>query len=248
MKYAIFGDVHSNFEAFAAIVKEAEKNKVGYYVCTGDLIGYGPDPSACVNLLKSLPFKAYAGGNHEAALLSSEMFDMNKIARQAIYYTDKNLSSEEKNWIYESADWTKEFEKGIQVAHGSLRYPENFPYLSISEFERKICHAVMKEKNCSVLFVGHTHSPSLMPKNAKGYPVQIGVNTIKITEVTPCIIDVGSVGQPRDKDPRASFAIYDTDSGIVTRYRVEYDVEKTAKKIIDAGLPECLANRIKLGK
>ena len=252
MKYAVISDIHSNLEAFNAVIKEAEKENVEAYVCTGDLIGYGPDPVACISLFRSLPFVAYIGGNHENTLLSSDKSDMNKIAMSAIRYTDKCLSEEDKKWIYSTANWTKEFESKIFAAHGSLYAPETFPYLSVYQYDRKMCFAAMEKNNCDTLFVGHTHSPSLMVEDAYStyhmYPVRVGVETIDISKISPCIIDVGSVGQPRDNDVRASFAIYDTDTNIVTRHRVEYDFEKTANKIIAAGLPDILALRLKFGK
>lgn len=248
MKYAVLGDIHSNYEAFKAVLKVAKAEGVQKIICTGDLIGYGADPVKCVKLMRSLPLEVYVGGNHEEKLLCTDGASMNHIARVAISYTRDQLSSEDIDWIYNTANWSHDFGNGVAVAHGSLWSPTHFDYLSIDEYARRRCHKTMKEAGVNLLFVGHTHSPSLMPKDKKGYPVYTGVDFIKTDEVSPCIIDVGSVGQPRDGDYRASFAIYDSDDNIVIRHRVEYDVKKASAKILQAGLPEKLALRILDGK
>jgi len=247
MKYAVLSDIHSNIEAFKATVEYAQHLGVEKYWCLGDLIGYGPDPKKCVEFMRSLPFKAYVGGNHESALLSLDLSNMNKVASSAIYYTNDQLSKEELDWIYNTAYWTQDFGK-IAVAHGSYYNPEKFAYLSLYEYERKMNFQEMQDNQINTLFVGHTHRPSLMVKNEKGYPVYDDVEFINLKDIGRCAIDVGSVGQPRDKDVRASFAVYDSDEQTVVRHRVEYDYEKTADKIKKVGLPLRLAERLKEGK
>jgi len=248
MKYLVLGDIHSNLEAFKAVLSTAAKLNIDKVVCTGDLIGYGADPSACVRIMRSLPLEAYVGGNHEEKVFSNSATGMNTKARAAIEYTKEQLSDDDRDWMYETAFWKKTFGEKCAVAHGSYYYPDDFAYLGMDEYQRRLCHKAMREDEIEVLFVGHTHTPYFMPKDLKGYPAYTDIDFIDLKKHRPCIIDVGSVGQPRDRDVRASFAVFDTDEDTVIRYRVDYDIEKAAKKISDAGLPAFLAERLREGK
>jgi len=248
MRYLILGDIHSNLEAFKAVLKEASDMDIDKVVCTGDLIGYGADPSKCVQLMMSQPLEIYVAGNHEAAIFQTGELNLNSLAAKGIEHTKENLSDDESNWIFSTAFWKKEFDNKCAVAHASYYYPNDFVYLKYNQDERMHCHRAMKEDDVDVLFIGHSHSPSIMPKDYRGYPVYSEVNFIDLNKMKPCIIDVGSVGQPRDGDPRSSFAVYDTEENSVIMNRVDYDIEKAANKIIEAGLPKRLATRLEKGE
>jgi predicted phosphodiesterase len=241
MRYGIFSDVHSNLEAFKSAIKAMEGEKVDSYICVGDIVGYGADPSRCIELTKQLTNNIVCG-NHDWA--SAGLFDIsyfNPHAKEAIYWTKEVLDKAEKDYlknlsvIYE--------EKNFIVVHGSLDEPEKFNYIPdlYSAFQN---FNMMQKKIC---FIGHSHSPVIFLKSGDDV-TYTRLPKIKLDKNTSYIVNVGSVGQPRDGDPRACYIIYDEDDNTVEIKRASYDIEKAQNKILNAGLPPVLAERLDRGQ
>jgi len=223
MRYGIFSDIHSNLEALEAVLEALKKEKVDRYLCAGDIVGYAADPGECLKIIKGLNCPTVCG-NHDWAV--ADMFDcsaFNDAARAAVEWTKVNLSGPEKDYL-KGLPLVYEEEK-ITMVHGSLVRPEAFEYVFGGEAAAKTIELCKTD----ICFIGHTHQPFEYHKGIK------------------CLVNVGSVGQPRDGDPKAAYCVFDSESGQVRIKRVEYDVRSAMKKILAAGLPEYLAMRLAEG-
>ncbi len=241
MRYGIFSDVHSNAEAFEAVIGALGKEDIDVYICGGDIVGYGADPSRCIEMVKGLTGKCVCG-NHEwgsVGLLDVSFF--NPFAWEAVLWTRKKLDILEKEYlknlgvVYE--------DKNITVAHGSLNKPEQFHYI-LNTCETSATLNLMETQIC---FIGHSHRPAVFMKTEQGVMFSAAAE-VNIREGVLYIINVGSVGQPRDGDPRACYAVFDTDKKYVGIKRISYDIKKAQKKILGAGLPPILADRLSEGR
>jgi len=240
MRYAIFADVHGNLEALEAVFAALAEERIDRYFCCGDIVGYGANPKECLALVRSKNTAIVAGNHDWAAAGKRGIENFNPWARAAIAWTQKRLDESEKNFL--SALPLVLEESDFVLTHGTLHEPENFYYMD------SLADATMSFRllNKPLCFVGHNHVPAIIVRRAEeisysvGYPVQIaGENQY--------IINVGSVGQPRDGRPQAAFCIYDTNSRSAEIHRALYSVAAAQKKILQAGLPEALARRLGLG-
>jgi diadenosine tetraphosphatase ApaH/serine/threonine PP2A family protein phosphatase len=242
MRFAILADIHSNLAAFEAVLRDAD-SRGGFdkIWCLGDMVGYGPDPNECVERLREFEHVCIAGNHDWAAIGKMDTFEFNPVAAVAAHWTAKVLSDNSKEYLL-GLPLTLH-EDGFTLAHGSPREPiweyllstraaqENFAY-----FETPYC------------LVGHSHIPLIFElQDDEAVYRDLGEGEIKPAE-NRMIINPGGVGQPRDGDPRASYAIYDNESLTVSHYRVEYDIEATQKKMAGAGLPEPLIRRLTFGR
>ena len=240
MKYAVFGDVHANLEALTAVLEECQKLGVESYLCIGDIVGYNADPAPCMDIIKKLPLAGVVKGNHdEQASEETELAGFNAQAAMAIEWTRNNLSSEQRNWL-KKLRLTMQIGK-ITIVHASLDSPKRWGYI----FDKLSAGASFSYQFSQICFCGHSHVPLAFEKFGT---IQGGKYTeIKIQPGHKYLINVGSVGQPRDGDWRSAFVTYDSDSGLVTLHRLPYDIKKAQEKIIKAGLPERLALRLEKG-
>lgn len=241
MKYAILGDIHANLEALDAVLKDAEAQGVTNYACTGDVVGYNADPKACLQLVKSLKCKIVQG-NHDYYTACNESMELfTPMAQKSIRWTRKQLSALDRRFlrqlpmIVDIEDFT--------VVHSSLDNPHRWNYI----FRRKAAEANFRNQFNAVCFFGHTHVPLAFVKNAgsieKGF-----YETLKIQPGCQYLINVGSVGQPRDRNPNAAYVIYDLANRTVTMRRIPYDIPATQKKVREAGLPFRNALRLASGR
>lgn len=242
MRYGLISDIHGNLEAFQAVLNALSKDRIDEYLCIGDIVGYGADPGPCIRLTKSLEPKALIAGNHEwgvLGLLDLEYF--NELARKAVIWTKGVLSRDEFDYlkffrlVYE--------DEAFALAHGTLDSPEKFQYI----FDGSDAYQSMKLMKKALCFVGHSHVAGIFYSDDGGIASMPG-NKIIIERDRKYIINVGSVGQPRDRDPRASYAVYDGEEGSVEIKRVGYDIETAQGKILKAGLPRELAWRLSEGR
>lgn len=241
MRYAVFSDVHSNLEAFEAVLGAAKQSRIDSYLFIGDIVGYGADPVACIELLRSTGCSVVAG-NHDWAvvgLTSIEYF--NEAAAAAVLWTkeysreaDKAFLSTQK-LVYETPQ--------ICLVHGTLDHPQEFDYMTDGARAAKTFYLLRQQ----VCFVGHSHMPGVFIDDGEKIMYHV-TDRIALEEGRRYIVNDGSVGQPRDGDPRASFCIYDTEDATVEFRRVPYDIETAQKKIRQAGLPGMLADRLSLGR
>lgn len=243
MRYAILGDIHSNLTALETVLAEIEACDVDAILSVGDIVGYGAAPSQAIQLVRELGVTAVKG-NHDSAVageLDTRLF--NPFARLAAEWTTEVLSEEELQWLRELPLVTHL--EHCTVAHGTLAHPERFDYVqSIEDADPSL-----DEMTSGVCFVGHTHVPvSIMRLADDPQRTAYTIDTeLDLGEIGRALINVGSVGQPRDEDPRTSWALFDSSSQQYTLNRVEYEVDREARRIRDAGLPEILADRLFLG-
>lgn len=254
LKRAIISDIHSNIEAFEAVIADITSQNVSEVYCLGDLVGYGPNPIECVDRMIDLKVdkKVCLLGNHDqATLFDPEGF--NSIAEQAIYWTREQLEKaigprRELRWNYMGEVPRIWEEDKFLYVHGSARNPLN-EYV----FGDDVMEEFKMEKLFSIVprccFQGHTHVPGIFTEGRKYYRAQDLPNSIYHLGHEKLMVNVGSVGQPRDREWRACYVIYNTDTQSIEFRRVEYDVDKTVEKIFAVKeLDDFLGERLKQGK
>ncbi len=243
MRIAVLGDIHGNLEALSSVVDAARKEGVDEWVQVGDIVGYGPEPSACIDVVRDLGCTVCLG-NHDAAVLG--MLDtayFNSYARAAIEWTRTRIRPADYDYLRSLQLVVQKQE--YTVVHGTLHMPDLFGYV-VSQVE---AFDSLKLQTTPLCFVGHSHVPAIYVQRG---PREIDwINQSEIDYQLPAgqkaLVNVGSVGQPRDEDPRAAYAICDTKRGSIAIRRVHYDIASVQKKIRDAGLPDMLAHRLALG-
>jgi diadenosine tetraphosphatase ApaH/serine/threonine PP2A family protein phosphatase len=243
MKYGILGDIHSNLSALDAVLGELAQHKIDRLISVGDVVGYGAAPGACIQAVREAG-AVVVMGNHDAACL--DLIDVtyfNNYARAAVEWTKSQLTDEDRAWL-STLPLTVHLEH-CSVAHGTLHRPELFDYIQ----SPRDADPSLDEMPLPVCFVGHTHVPVALLRlrddpTRTAYTVEPEVD---VEEALRSLVNVGSVGQPRDEDPRAAYAVYDSTAGRVRIHRVEYDIEREAARIRAAGLPGMLADRLFLG-
>ncbi len=225
-RIALIADIHSNLEAFEAVLKEIKKAKVKKIFCLGDIVGYGTNPNECINLTRKNKIKSVIG-NHDYEAISLQNIEwFNPAARDAILWTHKKLTEANKKFLKNLPTYL-EFGNMLLV-HGSPRdYIYDYIFPDTDEYDLREFFAMAKKE---VIAVGHSHI-----QFAKKFDNKL-------------IINPGSVGQPRDLNPKAAFCIFDTQTLKVDLKRVKYDIGKAAGKILKAGLPRFLAGRLYLGR
>jgi predicted phosphodiesterase len=244
MRYGIFGDIHGNYDALLATLEALEQESCDLLICLGDVVGYGAEPCECIEKVRGLGCVTLAGNHDHAAIDRLDVEFFNAFARQAALWTREQLSEDDKKFL-EGLGFIDHYEHFAAV-HGSLHGPELFNYIA-TIFDAELSFEALDKP---VLFYGHTHIPlTFFDTTPMTYTME---NEIRIMPDMKALVNVGSVGQPRDEDPRASFAVYEmTDStgeGVVRIRRIPYDVQSAGRKIREAGLPEPLAIRLELGK
>lgn len=245
MKIAILSDVHANRGAFQAVLADCRSRGVDRFVILGDIVGYGPDPGWCVDMATEL---AEAGavivrGNHDQAVATPSL-SMSSTARTAIDWTREVLSPAQKLFLAKLPLSVTEDDRFY--VHSDASAPSQFHYVRNAEA------AALHFSNCGprLSFCGHVHRPALYALGAGGKVTSFTPSTampIPLLTQRRWLAVIGSVGQPRDGDPAAGFAILNTDSGELCFLKVPYDVEETAAKIRAAGLPDSLASRLSKG-
>ncbi len=242
MRYAIFGDIHSNLAAFEAVLQDVER-RGGFdkIWCLGDVVGYGPDPHECIELLRQYEHCCVAGNHDWAAIGKMDTGDFNPVAARACHWTAQQLTSEDVDYLQNLP--LKVCLDDFTLVHGSPREPI-WEYLLSSEAAQDN-FAYFETAYC---LVGHSHVPLIFElfSGTTIYRVFPHGNSLVLGE-NRLIINPGGVGQPRDGDPRASYAIYDTATQIIHHYRVEYDIQATQKRMIERGLPLPLILRLSQG-
>lgn len=242
MRAALISDIHGNLEALTAVFEDIEKQKVDKIHCLGDVLGYGCDPVACVHLVeKNCDIKLL--GNHEYAVLGLvSTANYNAAAQTSTDWTRSELTDVELSLI---ADFqmTQTMQNSLLV-HASPNEPDRWHYI-LSDDTGLEAFAHFKEKFC---FHGHSHVPRIFIERPGSLPrIQAGHSFLPGDE-NRYLINVGSVGQPRDNDPRACYVIYDTENHEIEYRRVDYDIAATQQKMTQARLPEMLISRLSLGR
>jgi diadenosine tetraphosphatase ApaH/serine/threonine PP2A family protein phosphatase len=239
MRYAILGDVHGNLAALERVVDDAAAQGASAYVCIGDIVGYNPDPGRCVDTLRELNCVCIRGNHDHYCIRAFGSREMNEAAKAALEWTRRNVDDDQLCFL---RDLPMTAEVGdFSIVHNTLRRTEDWNYV----FDTFDAAAHFEQQSTQVCFHGHTHVPLAFTKHGA---VKLRLfDTLSIAPGTRYFINVGSVGQPRDRDPRAAYVVYDSESREVTLRRVAYDVAATQSKIMEAGLPNWLAVRLSMG-
>jgi len=243
MRYGILGDVHSNLSALRAVLECLERDVVDVVLSVGDIVGYGAAPEECIGVLRELEVAAVKG-NHDAACVGEiDASYFNPMARAAVDWTRGRLGRADLEWL-RALPMVLHF-SDCSVAHGTLSSPEKYEYIQSVEDADPSLDAM----HTPVCFVGHTHVPVAMLRmtsdpSRTAYTLE---PQLDLDELSRALVNVGSVGQPRDEDPRAAYGLYDSDLAKVWVRRVEYDIAAEAHRIRKAGLPGMLADRLFFG-
>lgn len=236
MLLGIVADVHANLAALEVTLAALQEAQVDHYLSLGDVVGYGPDPGACLDRLRRLPID-HIQGNHEARLLDLPTGRFNVVAEAAIQYTKETVNGEVLEFLRALPEQTKVGEDVLAV-HGSMFDRDEY-ILSLQQM--KVVLANLDEWLC---LCGHTHQQYMFD----GEELTMGPLVRKLDRGRRYLINPGSVGQPRDGDPRAAYAILDLETDELRLERAEYDVDLTAQRIQAAGLPDYLAERLWVGR
>lgn len=242
MRYAIFSDVHSNLEALESVLAAYTNEHIDKYLCVGDIIGYGANPKECIKIIRDLKILTVAGNHDWASSGKYSIEFFNPYARNGVIWTRKQIDNLEVDYLNNLGLVYKE--DNFCIVHGTLVNPDQFGYLFELSDAQSSFEAMQQETLC---FVGHTHSPIIFKKNS-GKITYVKDSNIVIEPDNQYIINVGSVGQPRDGDNRACFCVYDSKERSVQIKRIEYDIQSAQLKILKAGLPSSLAHRLVLGQ
>ncbi|MFC4552137.1 MULTISPECIES: metallophosphoesterase family protein [Halorussus] len=219
MKVAVLSDVHSNLVALEAVL--ADLPDVDAAVCAGDVVGYNPWPAECVDVVRDREIPTVMG-NHDRAVSSGTSFGFNSMARAGVELSRKRLSTDQRDWLAALPDERREFDGRVKVVHGHPDDPDR--YTRPDEFSADLLG------DEDVIVMGHTHV-----QHHEVYDEGVVMNP-------------GSVGQPRDRDPRAAYAILDLEALAVEEHRVEYDIEAVQAAVEEAGLPSKIGSRLSAGR
>ena len=245
MRIAIVSDIHANLPAFEAVLRHAETSgRVDALWCLGDTVGYGPHPNECIALLRRYEHRAVAGNHDLAACGKMGTEEFNEAAASAARWTAEQLSDTAREFLQGLP--MVESEGDFTLVHGSLRWPE-WEYLLSSE-QAQVQFELQKTPYS---IVGHSHLPFVCREPASGGPpallpardgerIELGAGRL--------ILNPGGAGQPRDGDPRAPYALYDSDARTITYHRVEYDIAATQQAMEAARLPAWLIERLIYGR
>lgn len=242
MRYGIFSDIHANLEAFNAVLQAYQKEKIDQYLCIGDVVGYAANPKECIEKVKTLAIITVAG-NHDWA--SVDLFSLdyfNPVAKAAIIWTQRNLDDQERYFLQSLKLVYKN--KDLTLVHGTLDEPQDFHYLTDTYLAAQTFDLAKNQ----VCFIGHSHVAGIYIQDQEKSINYLETDLIEIKGQNKYIINVGSVGQPRDDNPEAAYCIYDTEKEEIKIKRISYDIETARSKIIKAGLPRILGDRLLLGR
>lgn len=241
MKYAIISDIHANLEALTAVLEEIDRLGVDQVVCLGDVVGYNANPNECAQIVRERNIPTILGNHDAVACGIEEPWGFNPVALEAALWTREGLNSENVAWLKNLSD-ALNF-GGFVAIHGAPRNHNQYLFT----WEDILAHLpFLEEQNCNVCMIGHTHTPAIFSSDGV-YSVDSDAR-FELGDQKGFFINPGSVGQPRDGNPRAAFGLLDTETNIYTQMRVPYAVEVAADKILEAGLPRFLAERLALGR
>ena len=241
MKYAILGDIHANWEALSAVLADAEEQGVTHFCSVGDVVGYNADPERCLEKVQELCGDDVVRGNHDHYCSREDNLNgFHPLAADVVDWTRKRLDASQREWLG-NLRYSRTVATFLLV-HATLDNPHMWGYV----FDKLEAEANFAYQMNSVCFFGHTHVPLAFEKAGI---VRSGLYTkLKITAGRKYYINVGSVGQPRDGDPRAAYVIYDMVQNVVELRRVSYDIKGAQDKILAAGLPARAASRLEIGR
>jgi len=245
MHYLIFTDIHGNLEAFLAVLRFIQKRKIDHYVFLGDLVGYGASPNEIVQKVRAFKPLSIIRGNHDKAVCGLDSIQtFNPIAASAIHWSRENILKKNLDFLCSLKKGPVIIDDHIMLCHGA---PFDEDHYIFGEFDAAEAFTHITTPLC---FFGHTHFPFIYfekDNQIDGNFLQENSSELKLEKGVKYLINPGSVGQPRDRNSRAAFAIYDSSARKIKFFRIEYDIKEAQRKIRAAGLPAALAERLNLG-
>lgn len=242
MRYGIISDIHGNLLALEKVLERGRSEGCDKFICLGDIVGYGPFPNECVELVKNNCDIVLMGNHDHAAIGHTSTSYFNIYAKMAIEWTATELTPSTRLFL-EGLPFRHE-ERDISFMHSTPVKPEEWNYvLNLSEAEYNL-----KRSESKMCFIGHSHVAVIFVQRFDGKIRAFRDGIVDIAPDSRYIINVGSVGQPRDGNPAASFGIYDTESARYQLIRQEYDVSKTQQAMMERDLPYFLVERLSRGQ
>jgi predicted phosphodiesterase len=240
MKYAILADIHGNLEAFEVVLRDVEKQKCTHVACLGDIVGYNANPKECLDTIRAMNIPCVKGNHDEFCSSDVPMEGFSPHAAEAGNWTRGKLPEEDRQWLRELK--FLRLVSNFTIVHATLDAPQRWGYV----FDKLAAAASFTYQNTPVCFFGHTHVPVAFIRDSV---VRGGTySKFRVEPGRKYFVNVGAVGQPRDGNPKAAYVIYDMDEGSIELRRLDYDIPGAQKKILDAGLPPRLAERLAMGK
>ena len=240
MRIAIFGDIHANLEAFEVVLADAREQGCTSYICLGDVVGYNANPRECLEIVQSLKCPVVKGNHDDYASSDSSLESFNPLAEVAIQWTRDQLTPSERFWLGGLPLIAKI--RGFTVVHASLDDPAGWGYV-LNQLDAA---ASFSKQTTDLCFFGHTHTPRAYIKDSS--VVGLPFDQLVLEPGKKYFVNAGSVGQPRDGDWRAAYVVFDQEKRLIQLRRLRYDLAKTQGKILKAGLPTRLADRLAFGK
>jgi predicted phosphodiesterase len=240
MRYAIIADIHANLEAFQTVLADIKTQNVQQIVCLGDVVGYNANPKECLDMVRAMNIPVVKGNHDEYCSSEDRLEGFNPHAAEAVLWTRNQLTTEDRQWLRDLK--YSRMVANFTIVHATLDAPQRWGYV----FDKLAAAASFPYQNTAICFFGHTHVPVAFMRDTA---VRGGTySKFKIDPAKKYFINVGAVGQPRDNNPKAGYVVYDMDAGTIELRRLDYDIATTQKKIIAAGLPERLAERLEFGR
>jgi predicted phosphodiesterase len=240
MKYAIIADIHANLEAFQVVLQDIEKQKCTHVACLGDVVGYNANPKECLDTVRAMNIPCVKGNHDEFCSSEQPMEGFSPNAAEAGNWTRARLLEDDRRWLRELK--FLRLVSNFTIVHATLDAPQRWGYV----FDKLAAAASFTYQNTPVCFFGHTHVPVAFIRDSV---VRGGTySKFKVEPGRKYFVNVGAVGQPRDGNPKAAYVIYDMDEGSIELRRLDYDIPSAQKKILEAGLPPRLAERLAMGK
>jgi diadenosine tetraphosphatase ApaH/serine/threonine PP2A family protein phosphatase len=249
MRYLVISDIHANLDALEAVLLAAAPLEWDRVLVLGDLVGYGAEPNAVVDRIKGLDPIAMVRGNHDKVAAGHEDAEaFNPVARRGAMWTAEHLTPENRAYLGELPEGPQFVGEGVEICHGTPFDEDSYVFDELDALQ------ALQAVKRPVCLYGHTHFPLAHRLRGRGLdPLPLlgdaeEVLALDLSGDARYLINVGSVGQPRDGDPRAAFGVLDTERSDITLCRVEYPVERAQQRILAAGLPEALAHRLAIGR
>lgn len=241
-RVGIISDIHGNLHALEATLQELERVGCDHIVCCGDLVGYGARPNEVVDLIRSRNIPCIAGNHDHAALLMTDISFFNEVAKAAVLWTKKVLTEDNVQFLREMPMSLTDEAHDIYYVHASPKEPGEWNYI-ITMGDARVNFGYFQQKVC---FVGHSHQPFII-ENDGGNLQCSNKPEIGVQGERRYLVNVGSVGQPRDRRAKACCVVYDFEASTIEIKRVAYDIAGAQRAIIEAGLPRELAERLEHG-
>ncbi len=241
MKYGLISDIHANLEALTSVLSDLEKQRVDSIHCLGDVIGYGADPEACLKLIQQTCDTKLLGNHEYAALGLQSVEQFNEAAKAAAEWTQQTLN-EDAVAIMADFDLDRALDD-MYLVHASPFEPNRWHYVFAAEDAIRGFGQMKQDLG----FFGHSHIPMILRERPDTLPHVRAGHTFAADPEGRYLINVGSVGQPRDNDPRACYVVYESDERDIEFHRVEYDIAAAQRKMSKASLPETLISRLSAG-